>query len=306
MIINDQGWGSIIGSGLGQGLSQGLGVLAQQKLQQLANQQMSQRTMSGLQSLGFTPEQSQQLAGLEPAILQQVVKQKLAEPGQKSYANALSAILGGNNQGTGQLSQAPDLTGLNERQAGELTRLAFKKQDIDLKKKSAEDKKSERLQTAIDKETQPYADKISSESDAAREGNDRLKEMVQVIHGGDLDNPVKVAAIERLANIPVLGIDLSSWLTADTQKLQKLSADFIKNAKNIFGSRITDADLKAFLKTVPTATQSDEGKVAVINRLMELNEGALIKENLFNEIIEKNNGIRPKNIKQEVEKRAKP
>lgn len=83
------------GSALAQGLSGGLQNLMQHKMQAMQQQRAVQQTTNGLQALGFDPKQAQQLAQLDPQTLQLVVKQKLEEPNQRAYAQALSSLLGG-------------------------------------------------------------------------------------------------------------------------------------------------------------------------------------------------------------------
>ncbi len=95
-------------------------------------------------------------------------------------------------------------------------------------------------------------------------------------------------------------------LTTESQEFNKLSQDFVKNAKDIFGSRLTDADLRSFLKTVPTLSLTDNGKIAVINNLMQLAEGDLIKQKAMEEIVEANGGFRPRNLETLVRKKTKP
>lgn len=84
-----------LGSALAQGLSGGLQNLLQHKMQAMQQQRAVQQTASGLQALGFDPKQAVQLAQLDPQTLQLVVKQKIEEPNQRAYAQALSSLLGG-------------------------------------------------------------------------------------------------------------------------------------------------------------------------------------------------------------------
>ena len=86
----------------------------------------------------------------------------------------------------------------------------------------------------------------------------------------------------------------------DVEEFEKLSADFVKNAKQYFGSRLTDADLRVFMQTLPTLMQTDAGKKKVIENLSSLNELAQIESKTARSIIRDNGGIPPIDIEQQV------
>lgn len=160
------------------------------------------------------------------------------------------------------------------------------------------EKLSVKEQQEVDKETKPYYDEISKLAKGAKEGEIRLDRMQELIHRGNLRGGFTSALVNALDKV---GLDISSLEGADTQEFRKLSNDFIKNAKDFFGSRITDQDLKAFLKTIPNVSQSDEAKLRVISNLKSFNQIALLKKKAADEIISKNGGKRPRNLDQLVE-----
>lgn len=88
--------------------------------------------------------------------------------------------------------------------------------------------------------------------------------------------------------------------TPDIEEFEKLSADFVKNAKQFFGPRLTNADLQVFMKTLPTLMQTDAGKKKVIENLSSLNELAEIEAKAARSIIRANGGIPPLDIEQQV------
>lgn len=90
------------------------------------------------------------------------------------------------------------------------------------------------------------------------------------------------------------------------EEFEKLSNDFIKDAKSIFGPRITDADLKAFMATIPTLGQTDEGKLAIINNMKMFNKASRVRAEAVKEIIRENGNKRPANLQLMVEERIRP
>lgn len=171
-------------------------------------------------------------------------------------------------------------------------------------------KLSEKQQLAADKETKEYFDTTSKAYKGAKEGNIRLDRMIELIKGGNLNWPSLASFIDTVdKGIPIpfaghIGIPLHFVESKDTHEFRKLSSDFIKGAKDIFGGRVTNLDLESFLKTIPNVSQSDDGKVAVIRNMRLFNSAALIRKKAMDEIINENGGERPKNLEQLVEERS--
>ena len=297
-----------LAASLGTGLADALSGLAQQRAQQV-----QQRNQSGaLQALlGLEPQAAQQAVHLPESALSELIKNQLRAPQEEAFAQLLNQITNPNaEQVEPQQPQLGKVGGVKPRltaqQATKLAELQLKREEIGRKQSLQKEQQQLKKQAHIDKLTEPYVSEINKQGDAAKSNIERLNQMSELIQKGDLNQPAFAAIVDKISHIPVVGIDLSSWLTADSQTFNKLSKDFLKDAKGIFGSRLTDADLKAFLQTVPTLTQSDGGKLQVINNLMRAAEGALVKERIAEEVIKENNGMRPSNIKSLVEKRAKP
>lgn len=94
--------------------------------------------------------------------------------------------------------------------------------------------------------------------------------------------------------------------TPDLQEFEKLSANFISGAKAIFGSRVTDQDLKAFMLTVPQLSNTDDGKRAIIRNIQLMNKASHVRANAMKKIIRANDGHRPANLSILVEEVAEP
>ncbi len=92
----------------------------------------------------------------------------------------------------------------------------------------------------------------------------------------------------------------------DVEEFEKLSANFISGAKAIFGSRVTDNDLRAFMLTVPQLTNTEDGKKAIIRNIQILNKASHARANAMKRIIKENNGHRPIDLALQVEESASP
>lgn len=174
------------------------------------------------------------------------------------------------------------------------------------KQQTEKPKLAEKKQQHIDKKYAPYLEKVNKEADAAATNIDRLKRMHELIETGNLTSPTTASFIDTLSKIPFFGIDLTGLLSPESQEFKKLSRDFLVTAKDIFGSRITEGEVKIFLDRVPNLSLSDGGKLAVINNLMRISEGALLKQKASQDIIEKNNNETPNQLDKLVNHKIKP
>lgn len=91
----------------------------------------------------------------------------------------------------------------------------------------------------------------------------------------------------------------------DTEAFEKLSAGFLRGAKDIFGGRFTNEEMKAYLESIPTLAQTDKGKLDVINDMELFNKAAKIKYNAAQKIIKENGGRPPINLQELVEEEVR-
>jgi hypothetical protein len=307
-----------IGSQLGVGISSGIQEALQELTAKKAKDLQRTRTTSALEQAGFNPQQAAAYANLPAELQQTVLKQKLQEPSQMAFAQGLQAILGGGGQpqglGGGELANqaAPGLaipSGLKSADAARLATLGLQKQeqvrkDQQFERKLAHEKeKSEIKQSRVqiseaNKETAPYYKEITSEAKAAKNNNIRLGRLEELINKGNLTNPLLYKTLKNF------NIDVPALMSADSQEFNKLSKDFLKDAKAVFGNRLTDTDLRTFLETVPELSQSNEGKQRVINNMKAFNDASLAKKQAADEIIGSNNGNRPRNLDRLVDEKT--
>lgn len=165
-----------------------------------------------------------------------------------------------------------------------------------------------------------YKDDYKTVTDAAstaRNQNKDLDRMMKLIDKNNLNSRAATAIADRVKEgfgfkvagqfIGIPGINLDFlYKTPDTEEFEKLSANFIRGAKDIFGARITNADLEAYNKMIPTMMQSDEGKKRIIQSFMVANKGILARYDAAQEILRENKGIFPKNFNYQLEERVAP
>jgi hypothetical protein len=281
--------GPSLQSNVGSALNDLLMNLAASKTKQHAQGQ----TAKGLQGLGYTPEISTALSQFDPQLLNTVLKEYQPQSG-----------------GQGGVE-------------------------------SSQERKTQHL---ANKESSEYLKEVAKGAKSAKESEVRLDKMTRLIERGKLPtatfynllkdleelSPVKGAAagagIGAIAGgglNPITGAiggavgglisPIASLLRSgqrlwneDQELFEKLSAEFVRDAKSIFGSRITDADLTAFMQMVPTLGNTDQGKRKIIDNLKEFNRAALIKDKIAKELIKSNGGKRPANLQLLVDEVAEP
>lgn len=252
-----------------------------------------QRALSG----GLTPEKQQELALLNQAVQQQVQAPK--KTGGINFKPIEQARREVNPLAPRPIKQIP------EAPSGAL--LTAKDRAIQHKEAQAALKEERAEQHRINKEVAPAYKEINNEYKAVITDDRRLNRMEELVNKGDLTRPRWHSLLNAMDHgIFGFGVNLHSLETADSQEFTKLSNEFLKNAKNIFGARITDNDVKMFMKMVPDLSQSREGKLAIIHNMKLYNEGIRIRKKASDQVVRENGGKLPFDYEARVEEIAAP
>lgn len=314
-VINEKGIGQVLGENLGTGLSQGLQGLANLRMNQLSQRQQVNQASQFWQGLGLPQNLAHQFASAPEVVQKSLLdrleglnlggqQQQQMQPQQSNMLSQFSspALLTPEAQEVLGLGKQPQQLGGQQTQQGGLKIGANPverrhKETLAQQDKLFQAKQKLQTQHEVNKETKPLYDEINKEYKSVK-GNDlRLNRIEELNNKGNLGLPIFNSALDTISKgVFGFGINLKNLMTKDAQELEKLSTDFIKGAKDIFGSRITDVDLKTFLQTIPSLYQSKEGRAAVINNMRLFNEAAVIKKKAMDKIIEANDGKRPYNL----------
>jgi len=275
---------------------QGMPVRAQQQMPEAPR-----RTAADLLTQKNIPDTIRQALG-KSQVPQQQQAAPMQQPQPEKAFPQMGAVAPQLPSQAPQVGQAPMSLGQATRQPPQsLGQALFQKPGAS----TIKDAETGPSDVVAQKETKDYYDKVSEESRAARNNEVRLRKLEKLIDKGKLNSPTFASGIKFL-HLGGYGPDLGSWLNADTQEFNKLSTDFVKDAKQIFGSRLTDADLKTFLDTVPTVTQSDEAKRRVIKNMRVFNGAAQARKSAMDQVIEANGGRRPADLDSRVEQMVAP
>lgn len=267
------------------------------------------------------------------------VSQALQRPGQMGLQESLQGIekkleqpsIGDRLQSFSQIApevkKRKDFEGINIRTPQERVlepKLALERGKAAIKEQAQEKKFAHEEQKEINRRYEPYLQTLGDEAKAAKQSDLRLKRMEKLVDEGSLPiaefyNQFKYMSEDFKSGIPgvgglidtaagaigKIGLSIQRNVTSrDMQEFEKLSRDFIKDAKNYFGARLTDNDLNQFMLTIPTLSNTDAGKKAIMRNMRIMNKAAELKEKAAQNIIKENRGRIPAELDRFVEERT--
>lgn len=333
-VIKQTGLGSLLGESFGGGVNQALQLLAQQKLQDMLQQkQAAQFKAGGLPEVlafmdpqvqasylrDFAAAQQSAQGQQQESQLNDILAQLTLSP-QKASLSVLDKEVTP-REAYAAVHSPEDVKQFYDEPKAEAPGAVLQQESIKLNnflqredlsptmknalrsKFAMRSDKLEKQQEKVDKATEKYYTEILENAEVAASGNERLNEMERIIEEGKLSNPLTASTVGALEK--TLGVDLSWMLKEGSQRFKKVQAEFLKDLKKIFGARITDTDIREFMKSIPNLGQSDKAKMAVIRRLKDLNEARSLKSDIMKKIIEENGGYRPANLRSLVQERYK-
>jgi len=273
-----------LGGSFGQAFGSGLQALANQKIQQIQQRNQMGELSKALQGQGYSPQEAQSFSQLPPELQKIAFKEKQQLPGRQAYAQALG--LGGEQNTQQEGFQNPGLlAGLNEKQASEIAKMRQKEAHYDRKERAEAFKQTKA-------ERKEFIDKAKAGKQNLQDLN-RLEEL-------EKEGLASPGYTEFLKNS---GFDIPTLQGASTEEFNKIAANFIKNARTYFGSRISNFELESFLKTIPNLSQSPEGRKRVISNLKSIARLEVEAGKAAREIIDKHKGIPPLDLMERVEKK---
>lgn len=293
-----------LGTGLGGGIGQALSGLANTKIQQILQRQNQLESASGLRALGFEPTEANLLSSLDPSIQKEIVKQKLLAPSQEAYAQGLADLLGQPGQQgleQQQISAQPQEPGaptqiqpqqeiatpkakLTERQATQLAKLGLQKQAI-----------TEKQKAEAFKATKEERKEIINSAKVSRDQLHDLDRMEELEKEGKLDTAGYTEFLKRS------GLDIPALQNVGSEEFNKISANFLKNAKQVFGARVSNFEIEQFLKTIPSLSQSPEGRKRVIANLKYVARANIAYNDALKEVMSENKGIPPLDLLEKID-----
>lgn len=148
----------------------------------------------------------------------------------------------------------------------------------------------------INKDLQKEDDKIS---EAAKGARNQLQALGDVDKSIDKVNPNQFSNVFRHLG-PAGKAIADAFLTKDQAVIQASIPAFLEGRKELFGVRLSDADLALLQDKMPDIGKSREANKAIIKIMKKYSELAILKESIGRKIKNANEGYRPVNYLDQV------
>ena len=235
-----------LANALGTGLQSGLQNLAALKMQQLQQRHQKKQLGSTLESLKMPKE----VALLPPELQKEYFKQRMQQPQQQAYAQALQSMMGqGDQQATmpgqeipGQQAAAP--AQLTADQAFKLAQLGMQK---------------EKLSMARGKEMREYLAPVAKEVGEIKEKTGALDTMDRLAKtSGALNSPAWMTGLK------MFGLDqYPAFTKPGTQEYNAATVGFLTGLRSMFGARPTQWEVGVYMNKLPGLMNSPEGRKTI-------------------------------------------
>lgn len=136
---------------------------------------------------------------------------------------------------------------------------------------------------------------ILQRSKSSRQTLKDLSRLEELSQEGKLDTPGYAEFLERS------GFDIPALMNPESEEFKKIQQNFLKGAKEYFGGRISNYEVEQFLKTIPSLSQSPEGRQRVIANLKNVARADMEYKNAMKEVVNENGGIPPYDLEEKID-----
>lgn len=268
-----------LASGAGQTLGSGLANLATQGLGQLMDPNMRPIDAQSLEMLGLDPNQAKSIASIRnPAVQRDIInatqqrmatqqEQEIKQRRAGQFANVLNKLSpqqmsqpGGmqSEQQAQQVMQpftAEDVSDLDIKELQDIFKIQQKERQGAQKEHHAQKKEIRESWQATEK----VRTKAREKAESAEEGEGILNAMEQLEKTGKIESGPYAGILSHY--------NFDYFLNPESQAFNKLRTTFMSGAKNIIGGRVTNQELEQFMKSVPSLSQSPEGRALIMENM---------------------------------------
>jgi biotin carboxyl carrier protein len=151
------------------------------------------------------------------------------------------------------------------------------------------------------KETAKYDEDLMKQAKIAKNQNETFKNIESAINSGNV-KPTSWANILKGMG-PIGDLMGNALLKKDEATLLASIPSLLEGWKDVFGVRLTDADLRVLQDKLPSIGKSPEANRAIINVMRKYSEMTKLRSQISADIKTKNKGLRPLGYAEMIEER---
>jgi hypothetical protein len=105
--------------------------------------------------------------------------------------------------------------------------------------------------------------------------------------------------------LDTFGLPLGILNNPDSEEFAKLEADFLRDVRSIFPGRVTNFEVQAYMRGIPTLSNTKKGRKSIIRNRRLMNDAKKVRYDVYREIIKENKGVKPRNLGLQIEDRSR-
>jgi len=162
-------------------------------------------------------------------------------------------------------------------------------------------KEARREEIEFHKESAKYDDDLIEKSKVAKKQIESFNDILDSIDSG---NVTQKSAANLFKGFGKVGDKVAEWLeNPDQAKFLTAIPQLLEGWKDVFGVRLTDADLKILQDKLPSLGKSPEANRAIVGVLRKYADQTILRSQIASEIKAGNGGLRPLGYADEIERR---
>lgn len=165
--------------------------------------------------------------------------------------------------------------------------------------KVKENKRKEEIE--FHKESQKYDEDLLKQSKIAKNQVETFKTIESAIDSGNIKPASWTNILNKMG--PIGELMGTALMNKDQATLSASIPALLEGWKDVFGVRLTDADLKILQDKLPSIGKTPEANKAILNVMKKYAGMTKLRSEIAADIKEKNNGLRPLNYANMIEKR---
>lgn len=192
-------------------------------------------------------------------------------------------------------------SGAPDREVSEPAKAELKRRQEErtLNQKSAKNTRDEELQ--FHKESEKYDEELFKQTKIAKKQVDTVNDIDKAVESGNV-TPTSLANIFK--GFGKIGDKISEALiNKDEATILASIPQLLEGWKEVFGVRLSDADLKLLQDKLPSIGKTAEANKAIVKVLRKYADMTLLRSSIAREIKEANKGLRPLGYADKIEQR---